>query len=95
MAHHQRKREEGSAQRKLQLVLEGDEDDPTNLSEEFVEKWRNRCEKVDSIDCWILHYNESDSDDINEETAEEEDESEYDSEYSESGSRSSTPDQTE
>ena len=23
-----------------------------NLCDEFVEKWRNRCGKVDSIDCW-------------------------------------------
>ena len=45
VAHH----EAGLAQRRLQLYLEG-----YNLSEEFVEKWRKRCEKVDSIDCLIL-----------------------------------------
>ena len=45
VAHH----EAGLAQRELQLEL------LTNLSKEFVEKWRNRCEKVDSIDCRI-HY---------------------------------------
>ena len=50
VAHH----EAGLAQRKLRLVLTGDKDwNPTNLSEEFVEKWRNRCEKVDSIRCGI------------------------------------------
>ena len=50
VAHH----EAGLAQRKLRLWLRGDKYDPTNLSEEFVEKWWNRCEKVDSIDCdWI------------------------------------------
>ena len=46
VAHH----EAGLAQRKLVLMLEGDK---TNLSEEFVEKWRNRCKKVDSIYCYI------------------------------------------
>ena len=49
VAHH----EAGLAQRKLVLSLAGDKEHPTNLSEEFVEKWRNRCEKVDSIYCWI------------------------------------------
>ena len=49
MAHH----EGGLAQRELQLTLYGTKDDPTNLSEEFVKKWRNRCKKVDSIDCSI------------------------------------------
>ena len=44
VAHH----EAGLAQRKLRLLLRGN-----NLSEEFVEKWRNRCEKVDSIRCVI------------------------------------------
>ena len=47
VAHH----EAGLAQRKLYLELYGNKDYPTNLSEEFVEKWRNRCEKVDSIYC--------------------------------------------
>ena len=49
VAHH----EAGLAQRmlRLMLMLYGDKEHPTNLSEEFVEKWRNRCEKVDSIDC--------------------------------------------
>ena len=42
----------GLAQRKLWLVLRG-YTHPTSLSEEFMEKWRNRCEKVDSIDCKI------------------------------------------
>ena len=47
-------REAGLAQRKLELWLGGDKYYfPTNLSREFVEKWRNRCEKVDSIDCTI------------------------------------------
>ena len=46
VAHH----EAGLAQRKLELELRGYED---NLSEEFVEKWQNRCEKVDSINCRI------------------------------------------
>ena len=44
VAHH----EAGLAQRKLELNLAW-----TNLSEEFVKKWRNRCEKVDSIHCRI------------------------------------------
>ena len=61
VAHHQRKREAGLAQRKLELWLTGDEDeeeDPTNLSDEFMEKWRNRCDVVESIDCTIT-YNPS------------------------------------
>ena len=51
VAHH----EAGLAQRKLWLELVGNKifNKRTNLSEEFVEKWRNRCEKVDSIDCTI------------------------------------------
>ena len=50
VAHH----EAGLAQRELWLWLFGDEDiERTNLSEEFKEKWRNRCAKVDSIDCLI------------------------------------------
>ena len=54
VAHHERKREAGLAQRKLLLWLFGDKIfHPTNLSEEFVEKWRNRCKKVNSIDCKI------------------------------------------
>ena len=53
VAHH----EAGLAQGKLWLMLRlrGFEDNPTNLSWEFVEKWRNRCEKVDSIYCEITH----------------------------------------
>ena len=47
VAHH----EAGLAQRKLLLWLKGN-----NLSEEFKEKWRNRCEKVDSIDCLIHQW---------------------------------------
>ena len=49
----QRKREAGLAQKKLKLMLTGDKDKPINLSEEFVEKWKKRCKKVDSIYCWI------------------------------------------
>ena len=50
VAHH----EAGLAQRELRLWLYGDNIyQRTNLSEEFVEKWRNRCEKVDSIHCSI------------------------------------------
>ena len=49
VAHH----EAGLAQRKLHLELRGTKNYPTNLSEEFREKWENRCEKVDSIYCWI------------------------------------------
>ena len=48
-AHH----EAGLAQRELLLRLTGGIFQPTNLSEEFVEKWRNRCKKVDSIHCRI------------------------------------------
>ena len=44
VAHH----EAGLPQRKLILNL-----GYNNLSEEFVEKWSNRCEKVDSINCMI------------------------------------------
>ena len=40
--------EAGLAQRRLVLHLER-----YSLSEEFAEKWRNRCVKVDSIDCEI------------------------------------------
>ena len=53
VAHHQRKREEGLAQRWLWLKLEGNKKQPTNLSEEFKEKWRKRCQKVNSIVCKI------------------------------------------
>ena len=53
VAHHQRKREEGLAQRWLWLRLEGNKKQPTNLSEEFKEKWRKQCQKVDSIVCKI------------------------------------------
>ena len=50
VAHH----EAGLAQRKLELWLGGRfGGQPSNLSKEFVEKWRNRCEKVDSIYCEI------------------------------------------
>ena len=50
VAHH----EAGLAQRKLELWLKGDKiNKPTNLSSRFVEKWWNRCKKVDSIDCRI------------------------------------------
>ena len=49
VAHH----EAGLVQRRLVLMLEG-LIQPTNLSEEFVKKWRNRCKKVDSIDCLII-----------------------------------------
>ena len=50
VAHH----EAGLAQRKLVLWLKGIMGwKPTNLSEEFKKKWRNRCEKVDSINCVI------------------------------------------
>ena len=49
VAHH----EAGLARRRLLLVLTGYGSQPTHLSEEFVEKWRNRCKKVDSINCWI------------------------------------------
>ena len=50
VAHH----EAGLAQRKLDLELRGYKDyEPTNLSEEFKKKWRNRCEKIDSIVCMI------------------------------------------
>ena len=52
VAHH----EAGLAQRKLVLALEGGLKKPNNLSEEFMEKWRNRCEKVDSIHCLIVDY---------------------------------------
>ena len=52
VAHH----EAGLAQRKLDLELTGDKRDPTFLSSRFVEKWRNRCEEVDSIDCVITHW---------------------------------------
>ena len=98
VAHHQRKREAGLAQRKLVLRLWGDKEDPTNLSSRFVEKWQNRCEKVDSIDCMIDDY-EPDSDDMNDQT-EEEDESEEGgsedgSECSESGSGSSSTDESD
>ena len=47
VAHH----EVGLAQRKLELWLWEDDEHPTNLSEEFEEKWRNRCQSIDSIDC--------------------------------------------
>ena len=48
VAHH----EVGLAQEELELWLTGDAK-RTNLSKEFVAKWRNRCEKVDSIYCRI------------------------------------------
>ena len=46
VTHH----EAGLAQRKLELRLEGFKDwKPTKLSEEFVEKWRNRCQGIGSV----------------------------------------------
>ena len=48
VAHH----EVGLAQRELRLWIKG-LIIRTKLSEEFVEKWRNRCAKVDSIYCGI------------------------------------------
>ena len=53
VGHHERKREAGLAQRKLLLRLYEDWRYPTNLFEEFMKKWRNRCEKVDSINSRI------------------------------------------
>ena len=50
VAHH----EVGLAQRKLVLWLKGFEDEPTNLSEDFKKKWRNRCDGIKSIDCNII-----------------------------------------
>ena len=52
VAHH----EAGLAQRELWLRLEGTKDYRTNLSSRFVEKWWNRCRKVDSIHCFIGDY---------------------------------------
>ena len=54
VAHH----EAGLAQRELWLRLDRGIvwGQPINLSEEFVKKWRNRCEKVDSIYCRITNY---------------------------------------
>ena len=97
VAHYQRKREAGLAQRKLKLKLWGDKKHLTNLSSRFVEKWRNRCEKVDSIYCVIGDdYDGSDSDDINEETEEEDEGEEEDgSECSESGSGSSSSNESD
>ena len=52
VSHHQRKREAGLAQRKLELRLRGYKDEPNNLSSRFVKKW-DRCKKVESIYCQI------------------------------------------
>ena len=53
VAHH----EAGLAQRKLVLLLKGHfYIERTHLSWEFVKKWMNRCEKVDSIYCEIPGY---------------------------------------
>ena len=50
--------QKGLAQRKLQLELTGIMGwKLTNLSEEFEEKWRNRCQGIDSIDCRIESQN--------------------------------------
>ena len=67
VAHHQRKREAGLAQKKrqvglaqwkLKLLLIGGKfsHQTPNLSDEFVEKWRNRCREVGSINCRIGYY---------------------------------------
>ena len=52
VAHH----ETHKGQRKLELKLWGGEEDPTNLSEGFRVKWRERCEGVESIHCEIDDY---------------------------------------
>ena len=49
VAHHQRKREAGLAHLDLELRLRRFIE-PTNLSEEFVEKWMERCGGINSID---------------------------------------------
>ena len=48
VAHH----EAGSVQRRLRLRGDG-HIQPSKLSEEFKEKWWNRCWGIDSIDCVI------------------------------------------
>ena len=54
VAHHQRKREAGLAQRKFELWLtEEFVILLTDLSEEFKEKWRSRCQDIDSVYCKI------------------------------------------
>ena len=51
VAHHKTQK----GQRKLNLELEGFTAYPTNLSKLFIQKWRERCRGVESIDCWIIH----------------------------------------
>ena len=49
--------QKGLAQRKLRLELTGIMGwKLTNLTEEFEEKWRNRCQSIDSIDCRIEFF---------------------------------------
>ena len=45
VSHH----ESGKAQSKLILMIIGSKEEPTNLSEEFVNKWTERCEGIESI----------------------------------------------
>ena len=52
VGHHQSSKDAGLDQRRLVLRLGGGIISG-NVSEEFVEKWRNGCKKVDSIDCRI------------------------------------------
>ena len=52
VAHH----EAGLAQRKLRLRLGANMFQRINLSKEFMKKWQNRCEKVDSIHCRIYDF---------------------------------------
>ena len=44
------------AQGKLRLEMIGNTFGPINLSDQFVEKWNQRCEKVDSIEYKIVDY---------------------------------------
>ena len=45
VSHH----ESGKAQSKLILIIGGDKEEPSNLSQEFVKKWTQRCEGIESI----------------------------------------------
>ena len=99
-AHYEAQARAGLTERKLRLELKGGTwlNNPTNLSEEFVKKWRARCSGISSIDCEIGDWDsyddevESDSDESESGLSEvqsdvdynDNDNSEYDSDESES-----------
>ena len=63
VAHHEAQK----GQRKLWLELAADEFDYAKLSKDFIVKWTERCEEVESIDCRISNLFDFDDDEEEEE----------------------------